>query len=298
MKSLIKPIVRTIIKKVYRYQAEMKLSQLRKIKETTVARIVNIIDDTLQNNLNSDEKIMVNQIEEKRRKLNRSTEIISIIDFGAGEPNLTRPDGNMQQGVITEIRVGETCQSASKPYFWSLLLFKLIREFKPAKSIELGTAFGISGAYQASAQQLNKSGKFITLEGAESLAFLAEKIFQQLGLKNTSVVKGKFQDNLDKVLTENQPIDYAFIDGHHDENATISYFEKFLPYLSKKSLIVLDDISWSDGMRRAWKNIEKHEAVKISLNLGVLGICVLDENMTETYHFEIPGFYYTPFFWK
>ena len=52
------------------------------------------------------------------------------------------------------------------------------------------------------------------------------------------------------------------IDGHHDEQATIAYFEKFIPYLSKNSIIVFDDISWSDGMRRAWNTIEKNEMVK------------------------------------
>ena len=68
---------------------------------------------------------------------------------------------------------------------------------------------GILGAYQASAQKLNKNGSLTTLEGAQSLASLAEANLQQLGLDNTHVVSGRFQDNLDKVLTENKPIDYG-----------------------------------------------------------------------------------------
>ena len=141
---------------------------------------------------------------------------------------------------------------AGKLYFRSLLSFKLVAEFKPLKSIELGTCLGISGAYHASAQMLNESGSLTTLEGAQSLASLAEKNLPQLGSDNTRVVSGRFQDNSDKVLTENKPIDYVFIDGHHDEQATIAYFEKFMPYLSKNSMLVFDDISWSDGMRHAW----------------------------------------------
>ena len=99
-----------------------------------------------------------------------------------------------------------------------------------------------------------------------------------------------FVNNTIAVMTENKPIDYAFIDGHHDEKATISYFEKFIPHLSKNSIIVFDDISWSDGMRHAWENIEKNKVVKISLDLGVIGICVLDENIDEKYSFRIPMF--------
>ena len=78
------------------------------------------------------------------------------------------------------------------------------------------------------------------------------------------------------------------IDGHHDEQATIAYFEKFIPYLSKNSIIVFDDISWSDGMRHAWNSNEKNEIVKIFLNLGVIGICVLDETIEDKYSFSIP----------
>ena len=274
----------------YRYQAEIKLSQLRNIKKPKADKIVNAIHDALKNNLEPEEKKWVDRIEEKRRVLNSSSTKISITDFGAGKPNIARAEAEMYQGVNRDTTVGETCRIASKPYFWSLLLFKLIREFKPSNSIELGTCLGISGAYQAAAQKLNKSGRLITLEGAKSLASLAEKNFQQLGLDNAYVVSGRFQDNLDRVLTENKPVDYAFIDGHHDEKATISYFEKFMPYLSKNSIIVFDDISWSDGMRHAWKKIENNKVVKISLDLKVIGICVFDENIDEKYSFRIPIF--------
>jgi len=288
--STIKSINKSIVKKVYRYQAEIKLSQLRNIKKPTAEKIANAIRDTLKNDLDPDEKKWIDKIEEKRNALNSSTTKISITDFGARNQNLALSKDEMYQGVTKDTTIGETCQNASKPYFWLLLLFKLIREFKPSNSVELGTCLGISGAYQASAQKLNKRGRLITLEGAKSLASLAEKNFQQLGLDNAQVVSGRFQDNLDIVLTENKPIDYAFIDGHHDEKATLSYFEKFIPHLSKNSIIVFDDISWSDGMRHAWSNIKKNKVVKISLDLGVIGICVLDENIDEKYCFRIPMF--------
>ncbi len=285
-----KSIIKQIVKRTYRYQAEIKLSQLRNTKKPEADKIVNAVHDALKNNLDPEEKKWVSRIEEKRRVLSNSSTKISITDFGAGKPELSLTESEMYQGTTRDTTVGETCQIASKPYFWSLLLFKLVREFKPSSSIELGTCLGISGAYQASALKLNKSGRLTTLEGAKSLASLAEKNFQQLGLDNAHVVSGRFQDNLDRVLTENKPIDYAFIDGHHDEKATISYFEKFIPHLSKSSIIVFDDISWSDGMRHAWENIEKNKIVKISLDLGVMGICVLDENIDEKYSFRISIF--------
>ena len=286
--SIMKSIIKPIATKAYKYLAYIKISQLRSTKKPAAAKLANAIYNTLKNNLDPEEKKWVEKIEEKRKMLNSSSTKISITDFGAGKSSSARTEDETYQGVTKETTVGEMCQAASKPYFWSLLLFKLVREFKPSKSIELGTCLGISGAYQASAQKLNKNGSLITLEGAQSLASFAEKNLQQLGLDNARVVSGRFQDNLDKVLTENKPIDYVFIDGHHDEQATIAYFEKFIPCLSKNSIIVFDDISWSDGMQHAWNTIEKNEIVRISLNLGVIGICILDETIEKKYSFSIP----------
>lgn len=288
--SIIKSTIKTAITKIYQYKATTQLSQLRNTKTLQTGKIATAIHDAIRNELDPVERQWVDRIEEKRRALNNSTEKISKTDFGAGNPDLTQTEDEMYEGVTRDTTVGKTCRKASKPYFWSLLLFKLIREFRPSICIELGTCLGISGAYQASAQKINKNGNLITLEGAKSLAALAEKNLQQLGLDNAEVVCGRFQDTLDRVLTENKPIDYAFIDGHHDEKATILYFEQFLPCLSKNSMIIFDDISWSDGMRNAWETIKNHKAVKISVDLGVIGICVLDDNIDKKYSFRIPMF--------
>ena len=163
--SIMKSIIKDIVTRVYRYKVNIKLSQLRNTKKLQVNKIVNAIRDALENNLDLEEKKWVDRIEEKRRVLNSSSKKISITDFGAGKPDIARTENEMYQGFTIDTTVGETCRNASKPYFWSLLLFKLIREFKPSRSIELGTCLGISGAYQASAQKINKRGRLITLEG-------------------------------------------------------------------------------------------------------------------------------------
>ena len=94
--------------------------------------------------------------------------------------------------VITKA-IGDACKT-SKSHFWSFLLFKLIREFKPSTCLELGTALGISACYQAAALKLNQAGNLTTLEGADSLALIAKQHFQALGLDNVRVVIGRFQD--------------------------------------------------------------------------------------------------------
>ena len=64
----------------------------------------------------------------------------------------------------------------------------------------MGTAVGISAAYQAAALALNGRGTFTTLEGAEPLADIARDNLRRLGLGMVEVVVGRFEDTLDAVL--------------------------------------------------------------------------------------------------
>ena len=283
---LLKLIVKSFLRRLARFQAQKKLQQLRSINIPAANKIANAIDDALNDNLSSEEQVWIDRIEKLRSILSANLTEITVTDYGAGSPNLNRTKKEMYDGVVTTTNVSNVCK-ASKPYFWVLVLFKLIREFKPTTSIELGTCLGISAAYQAAAHKINDKGSITTMEGAASLASLSEKNLQKLGLDNAIVVYGRFQDNLDRVFNENKPIDYAFIDGHHDEKATISYFESFVPNLSNKAIIVLDDISWSNGMRRAWRKIIENENVKFSVDLRTIGICLLDSDMEKRRGFQI-----------
>ncbi len=259
---------------------------MRSINIPAVTQIANAIGDAFNDRLSPEEKEWVDRIEELRSVLSADLTEISFKDYGAGSPNLTRTEKEMDDGVVTTTTVSNVC-NASKPRFWSLVLFKLIREFKPTTSIELGTCLGISAAYQSAAHKINNKGGITTMEGAVSLASLSEVNLRKLGLDNAVVDCGKFQDNLDRVLNENKPIDYAFIDGHHDEKATISYFQSFIPKLSSKAIIVFDDISWSNGMRQAWNKIIENKNVKFWVDIIMMGICLLDSDMEKRQGFQI-----------
>lgn len=208
--------------------------------------------------------------------MNSSTDQVRLMDYGAGSAEASLGDHKPHEGKVIVKTIGDVCRTASKSYFWSFLLLRLIREFRPLVCLELGTCLGVSTSYQAAALKLNQSGRIVSLEGAESLARLAEGHFQRLGLDNVDVVAGLFQDNLKSVLKERGPIDYAFVDGHHQEEPTLAYFREILPFLSERSVVIFDDISWSEGMKRAWSTIKAHESVKVCVDLVYVGICIID----------------------
>ena len=132
------------------------------------------------------------------------------------------------------------------------------------------------------ALSLNKAGKIVTIEGVKTLAKYAEQNIETIGLENVRVVAGRFQDVLDEVLNESSPIDFAFIDGHHDEKAIMRYFEQIIPFLSNQPrVLVFDDMPWSPGMKRVWKKIKVDERVKISVDFRKVGICLMNKKIEE-----------------
>ncbi|MBN1433728.1 class I SAM-dependent methyltransferase [Candidatus Fermentibacterales bacterium] len=246
---------------------------------------------SVRRELSPDEAGLVGRIEQVRREMESSREELHSTDYGAGSPGMGLTALEMRKGRAVVSTVGETCLRASKDAFWCTVLFMLIRERRPLDCLELGTALGVSACYQAAALRLNGSGRLVTLEGDERMASIARDNLSRLGLDSAEVRVGRFQDMLQGVLEELSTVDYAFIDGHHDEEATMRYFERVASVASHDALLVFDDISWSDGMARAWRCIREDPRVVMSLDAGMVGICRLSEQSgrkSRQSHFTLP----------
>ena len=250
--------------------------------------ITHSVREALKHVLTLEEKNWIDRIEYLRTEMNASTKPLTRTDYGAGNSDSNRTQEEMRAGVEIGDTLGHISQEVSKPAFWCCLLFKLVRTMHPSSCIEMGTAVGISAAYQAAALRLNGHGALVTLEGASSVADIAKNNFQQLGLDTVEVVVGRFQDTLPDVLTKRQPVGYVFVDGHHDEQATLAYFEQILPFLAETALLVFDDIAWSEGMKRAWNTIAHDRRVGVAVDLGPVGLCVIDSSIARHRYFSIP----------
>jgi len=213
----------------------------------------------------------VERIEAMRTRLSQDHSILEITDFGAGTPEPKWTGAEMNAGIKRTATVSQAVL-ASCPERWGLFLFHLIREVKPERCLELGTCLGVSAAYQALALEMNDRGHLYTLEGAPELAAMAATNLRALDIARATVVPGRFRDSLETVLEANELFDYVFIDGHHDEKATVEYFELIRPRLSVGALLVFDDIAWSAGMTRAWRTIREHPRISYSSDLISMGI--------------------------
>jgi predicted O-methyltransferase YrrM len=235
--------------------------ELQRDPDPRVRAVAAAVSRTVADRLDPGERGWVGAIEALRTRLEASSETIDT-----ALPYKTATTKPMVLGDVAVRR--------SKKGLAALLLLLLGRELRPRQILELGSCLGLSGAYLAAATRLNGTGRLTTLEGAPALAARAEAHLDELGLAHSEVVAGLFRDTLQPVLDRVGPVDLAFVDGHHDEDATQAYFEQLLPHLAERSVVVFDDVAWSDGMVRAWEALRGHGAVRVSIDLDLIGICV------------------------
>lgn len=279
-------LIPSIIRKVKKsFITPRQIRNLAASSDAQVAGVGKALLDLTEHRLEPAAQQWISKIESVRHDTNNSTQVVEVPDYGAGGPKDTRSDDEMKKGRICTEIVGQACLNYSKEPLWAELLFQIIRQLKPASCIEMGACLGISGGYQAAALELNGSGRLVTMEGAPSFAQIAAKNLQSLGLGHRAkVVVGRFHDTLVGVLVETKPVDYCFIDGHHDEAATIEYFERVLPCLAPRAVLLFDDIRWSPGMLRAWMKICSDSRVRVSFDLGKIGICLTGSSGREGRH--------------
>ena len=227
---------------------------------------------------NAEERRLIRRIEALRSELSASSATLEIMDFGARSPNATLTTEEMNQGQTRTVSVGEASNSSSPPAK-ARLLFHLIRMFRPLQCLEMGTLMGISAAYQATALELNGEGHLYTLEGAEPFAEIAQDNLRRLRLDGRAeVISGRFDQTLTPTIERAGSLHYAFVDGRHDEQATVDYFNELEPRVDGQGLLVFDDIGWSPGMERAWAAIRQDPSVSASATVGVsVGIALIDE---------------------
>ncbi len=163
------------------------------------------------------------------------------------------------------------------------LLFRLANHYPSRTIVELGSSFGISASYMASA---DSSSNVVTMEGAPDIAGIAKETFHRLGLDNIALVAGNFNESLDVVLTDNPPADFVFIDGNHRKKPVLEYFEKFLNKISPSSLIIIHDIHWSREMEEAWDTIQQHPKVKMSIDIFSAGLVFFREEFQVKQRFS------------
>lgn len=210
-----------------------------------------------------------------RSSIQSDTSSLSLIDLGAGSFNKLQPQ---RQVKVTQI-YKRSCHSAKD----TELLFRLVDYFKPHTILELGTCLGVSTLYLASA---NKNSKVYTFEGNPDYASFARRKFQQFGCNSITLIEGNIHHTLSSTLEQIPSLDFAFLDAHHAYEPTIKFFKSCLSKVHSDSVIILDDIYWSEDMQKAWETIKGMPEVKQTIDLYQFGIVFFKQGQVKE-HFTL-----------
>ena len=221
--------------------------------------VTNIVYQKTKNN-------SVKEIKKLRSLLYSRNEYIFITDFGAGS--------TINKSKKRKIK--DIAKNSSKNSKYGELLYRIVEFYKPKKILELGTSFGISTCYLAKG---NTNSQIQTFEGCPSTAKIAQQNFKQLEIQNTDIIVGDFKKTLAKNI--NTDIDLAFVDGNHNKQSTIEYFEVILKKSNNKTILVFDDIHWSGEMEQAWRYIKESKKTTVTIDLFFIGIVFLDKKLSK-----------------
>jgi predicted O-methyltransferase YrrM len=205
-----------------------------------------------------------------RNELQDDRSEIMVTDFGAGIGG--------KGYVLVQKSIASLYKNNSIRLKYGQLLYRLVKHLQPTYILELGTSLGISSAFMAFAAP---EASIVTVEGCKGIAEKATENFTKLGLTNIKQKTGNFDSVLDTIINDMPKIDFAFIDGNHRKDPTIRYFESCLKKSHNNTVLIFDDIHWSEEMNEAWRFIQSHQSVTLTLDLFQFGIVFFRKELSK-----------------
>ena len=233
---------------------------------------------------NKNKKDVFNELNKIREELLNNNETIEVTDLGAGSKKMsnTRKISDIAKHSVVNKKYGE-------------LIFRLTEYFKPKTILELGTSLGLSSLYLVKAAP---NAKITSIEGCPNTYRFARSLVirradpdsyrdvssadsskghetlkrvQGDGKSVIELINSSFDEFFDSDL-QDLKFDLVYIDGNHTYEATVKYFDKLLALTDENSVLIFDDIYWSEGMTKAWEEIKAHPSVRVTIDLYKIGL--------------------------
>ena len=187
-------------------------------------------------------------------------------------------------GVVEDAHHNQYPHDTSSVFYASgSILYHLIRDFKPTKTLEVGFAYGLSTLFICQALADNGQGSHIAIDPYQN------RKFRSIGLLNIERADlSKFlqfypqpsYQVLAELNSQEESFDFAFIDGSHLFDFIMVDFFFIDRLLAQNGFIVFDDL-WLPSVRkvvsfalhnRAYRLIKPNEKITtpLSSRLGML----------------------------
>lgn len=187
-----------------------------------------------------------------RKELLENNQYIEVTDFGAG----SKIFNSNKRKIAAVAKHAGISQKRAK------ILVKLSSYFNFNQVLELGTSLGIA---TCAISKGNEKSSITTLEGCPETASIAKQMFETYGLDNISTIIGDFKQTYFNEVSK-RTYDMIYFDGNHTKEATLNYFNACLSSIHNNSVLIFDDIHWSQEMEEAWEEIKTHEKVTVTID--------------------------------
>lgn len=206
--------------------------------------------------------------------LRRRQDKLKINDLGAG----SRINNSDTRGISSIVK------KSSVSLKQGALLLRLSTWYKPDTILELGTGLGISTAFLAAG---SPSSKIHTIEGSFEKYTFAKKFLADSGFPSVELLNREFQDLYPDLVNKAKGRILLFIDGDHRYESSLT---RSLALLKREdiseAILILDDIYWSKGMERAWRELMEVPEAVISIDMFYFGIIIKRSDIARQ-HFKI-----------
>jgi caffeoyl-CoA O-methyltransferase len=152
----------------------------------------------------------------------------------------SKPD-DIQESLKTETQALGDISRMQVAHDQAMFLFMLVSACQPSFAIEIGTFTGYSSL--SIARGLPVNGRLVCCDISDDWTSIARKHWEQANLLDQiDLILAPALETLN-ALPDDTKIDFAFIDA--DKGNYIEYYEAILPRISKRGLIVADNVLWS-----------------------------------------------------
>ena len=140
-----------------------------------------------------------------------------------------------------------TMPHAFEPYY--LFLYLLARDMRPSVSLEIGTYLGTSACHLAAG---NRDAVVATIDIERNCKDLIHRIAVEQDLRNLAAITARSTE-----YVSDGDINLLFIDGNHTYDDAHGEYLRFRKSVAPGGVILFDDISLNDEMRRMWAEVEE-----------------------------------------
>ena len=235
------------------------------------------------------------EIERCREKMLRDERELEFVDYGSGK--LKGENGKLKGENGERRRVCDIARRSLAKRKYAQMLSRLVNwlgashslengsgtacslEFRGLTIVELGTSLGVTTAYMAAMDSRNR---VVTFEGCEAVANIAKENWKALNINNIECRVGEI--DVEELVGDVERLDVAFIDANHTYVSTCEYFDILAGIVHEKSVIVVDDIHYTEEMEKAWKAICVDERVTSTIDLYQMGLVFFDKHYWKRHY--------------